>query len=393
MDDDALGFIDVVVAVFFFGSNFLPLKNIKIGDGVFFQFCMCNGIFMTAIPVLIFQSFPPIHGLAMLGGFLWCTGNMLCPVAIRFIGMGMGLILWGCTAMIIGWASGKFGLFGLKKQDISDPVMNYIGVFLSIVGLILYVQVKTVDTSEDAKAYAANKLHSSNNNLESETVISDGTSASFSNGNGSTNKISMIDLENSSSSPTTGSDNDNATTSLLGRPASKKADDAVSFGNNWSEETKRTVGILSALFAGIFFGLNFDPAQYVIDNKYDGDDDSLNYVFSQYLGSLLTSWFYTVAYCIYCHRNRQTPYVKADIFLPATASGIMWGIAQTAYFLANSKLGFPVSFPIISAGPGFIGAMYGVFWFKEIVGKDNLRMLVAAMCVTIPALALVGASH
>jgi glucose uptake protein GlcU len=383
MNDIFLGFLGVVIAVAFFGSNFLPLKNIKIGDGVFFQFCMCNGIFMTAIPVLIFQSFPPIHGLAMLGGFLWCTGNMLCPIAIRFIGMGLGLILWGCTSMVIGWASGKFGLFGLKKQEISDPVMNYIGVFLSIVGLLLYVQVKTVDTSVDAKAYAdtISKMHHSEHHSDPESsVAADPISASFSTGSG--NKISMVNI-------------DHAGTALLGGDGelTTRKEETVSFGDNWSEDRKRSFGIGIALLAGVFFGLNFDPAQYVIDNKYDGDDNSLNYVFSHYLGIILTSWVYTVSYCIYCQYHKQTPYVKAEVFLPATISGIMWGIAEAAYFLANGKLGFPVSFPIISAGPGFVGAMFGVFYFKEITGTENLRMLAAAMCVTIPALALVGASH
>ncbi len=387
MNDIALGFIGVFIAVFCFGSNFLPLKGIKIGDGVFFQFCMCNAIFMTSIPVLIFQSFPPIHGLAMLGGFLWCTGNMLCPIAIRFIGMGLGLILWGCTSMILGWASGKFGLFGLTKQEISDPVMNYIGVFLSIVGLLLYVQVKTVDTSVDAKSYKA--LHANTAEFDSSSDLSTHSLLG--------NKVGMVDLEHHEQTDTFTSALHAARASsepdtLPSGPA-KKADETVSFGNDWSEDTKRTVGIGIALLAGVFFGTNFDPAQYVIDNKYGGDDNSLNYVFSHYLGIVLTSWFYTVTYCVYCQYHKTTPYVKAEIFLPATLSGILWGIAQTAYFLANGKLGFPVSFPIISAGPGFIGAMYGVFVFKEITGKENLRMLAAAMCVTIPALALVGASH
>ena len=390
MNDIILGFLGVIIAVFFFGSNFLPLKNIKIGDGVFFQFCMCNGIFMTAIPVLIFQSFPPIHGLAILGGFLWCTGNMLCPIAIRFIGMGLGLILWGCTSMLIGWASGKFGLFGLNKQAISDPVMNYIGVFLSIIGLFLYVQVKTIDTSIDAKTYkeTMNKMHSSNNDLENTTTNISESSSFTSNSNNNT--IAMIHQPNTDITDAT------PATSLLGGEAfvsKTHIEDTVSFGNDWNEDTKRTFGIVIALLAGVFFGVSFDPAQYIIDHKYDGDDNSLNYVFSHYLGILLTSWFYTVLYCIYCSYYKQTPYVKADVFLPATLSGIMWGIAEAAYFLANGKLGFPVSFPIISAGPGFVGAMYGVFFFKEITGKENLRMLAIAMCVTIPALALVGASH
>jgi glucose uptake protein GlcU len=401
MNDIALGFLGVVIAVIFFGSNFLPLKGIKINDGVFFQFCMCNAVFMTSIPVLIFQGFPPVHGIALLGGFLWCTGNMLCPIAIRFIGMGLGLILWGCTSMILGWASGKFGLFGLAKQPISNPTMNYIGVVMSIIGLMLYVQVKTVDTSVDAQVFnAKNQKKKTDADIEDASYMSTGSEG---------NKLPLLDMDHiidqnidesdaatnllHSRTAASGTHTECDTASRVTHTQEEGDSTDVSFGDNWSEEYKRSVGVVAALMAGALFGLCFDPSQYVIDNKYGGDDNSLNYVFSHYLGILLTSWTYTVIYCLYCQRNNKQPYVKSEIFLPATLSGIMWGVAQTAYFLANGKLGFPVAFPIISAGPGFVGAMYGVFVFKEITGKENLRMLCLAMLVTIPALALVGASH
>jgi hypothetical protein len=50
---------------------------------------------------------------AMWGGVLWCTGNILCGPTIQLIGLASGLLIWGNTCMLSGWASGKFGLFGL----------------------------------------------------------------------------------------------------------------------------------------------------------------------------------------------------------------------------------------------------------------------------------------
>jgi hypothetical protein len=137
----ALGYLGLLIVVLFFGSNFVPLKRIKIGDGVFFQFIMCNGIFITSIPVLLVQNFPELHGLALFGGFLWCTGNMLCPIAIRLIGMGMGLLIWGSVGMLFGWASGTYGLFGLKKQEVANPGLNIAGVLVVLVGLAVFLQV------------------------------------------------------------------------------------------------------------------------------------------------------------------------------------------------------------------------------------------------------------
>ena len=64
----AVGYLAAMVAVLSFGSNFVPVKKVNTGDGVFFQFVMCNAIFATSIPVLLIQGCPKFHPLAMLGG-------------------------------------------------------------------------------------------------------------------------------------------------------------------------------------------------------------------------------------------------------------------------------------------------------------------------------------
>lgn len=49
--------------------------------------------------------------------------------------------------------------------------------------------------------------------------------------------------------------------------------------------------------------------------------------------------------------------------------------------MANHYLSAVVSFPIITAGPGFIAAMWGVFVFKEIKGLKNYIILAVAFCI------------
>jgi glucose uptake protein GlcU len=329
---------------------------------------------------------------------------MLCPVAIRFIGLGMGLILWGCTSMLLGWASGKFGLFGLARQEISNESMNYVGVFLSILGLVVYVQVKTVDVSRDAKAHRyrtgleLSDAFSPLLTLESQDRDRDQDQESHEH---RPHRVSfVIDGDGATAEAEAGADVAKGEAPVpmpMPMPMPKgrveKGVQEVSFGDSWSAEFKRVFGTLAACLAGVFFGVSFDPSQYTIDNKYDGRDNVLNYVFSHYLGILLTSWAYTVLYCIYCRYSKQQPYVSADVVLPGTLSGLIWGVAEICYFVANGSLGFPVSFPIVAAGPGFVGALYGVFYYGEISGGQNLRMLGLAMCITIPALVLVGLSH
>jgi hypothetical protein len=350
----ALGYLGVLVSVLGFGSNFVPLKKLKIGDGIFFQFCMCTAIFMTSIPVLIIQGFPKIHGLALFGGFLWCSGNMLCPIVIRLIGMGLGLLVWGSVGMIMGWASGTYGLFGLKKQEINDPTLNLIGVVVAMVGLLVFLQVRT---------------NGGDNNNKTP------------NDDGSKPLLRGDDVERKMM--------ENIVSELDGEGGHEK-----DFLDKLDDGTKRVVGLLLAMCAGIFFGTSFDPSQWVIDNDFDGNDDSLNYVFPHYCGILLTSWFYTMCYLIYTqYQLKKTPYVAAEIILPATLSGILWGIAEIAWFFANGQLGFSVTFPIISCGPGFVGSLWGIFLFKEITEKRDFLVLLLAVVITVPALIMVAMSH
>ena len=461
-----IGYISMLVAVVCMGSNFVPLKGIRIGDGMFFQFCMCNAIFVTAIPVLMIQSFPPVHGLALFGGALWCTGNILCPLAIKFIGMGLGLILWGCTSMLLGWASGTFGLFGLTKQEINNPVLNYVGVMFSILGFFVYMQIRTEDTSVDAKRFSDRKaqkeyrkliIAQSNsvldyelNNEHDESIIipientieqvrvsenheTQRVSEQFRTSDQPRPSVTFRDIIDT---PITTTLNDIERPSLLYRDSeidhlrpslnaiheeietdevdeynplfrterllsnqsnysglSTFSTKSRSIGDNWSLEKKRLVGMLCAIVAGIFFGCSFDPSQYVIDHKYHGEDNSLNYVFSQFLGVLLTSWFYTIIYSIYHYMNNTKPYINAESILPATFSGLIRGIALIAWFVANGELGFPITFPIVTAGPGMIGALWGIFIFKEIKGKRNYIVLSSAICITILSMALIAMSR
>ena len=45
---------------------------------------------------------------------------------INMIGLGMGLLVWGCTNMLVGWASGRFGII-VDADTLSSPVLNSFG--------------------------------------------------------------------------------------------------------------------------------------------------------------------------------------------------------------------------------------------------------------------------
>ena len=92
-----LGYGCALVSVVFFGSNFVPVKKFETGDGIFFQWVLCTGVFITGLIVNIALGFPKFQPWAMLGGAIWCTGNIMSVPVIKMIGLSMGLLIWGGT--------------------------------------------------------------------------------------------------------------------------------------------------------------------------------------------------------------------------------------------------------------------------------------------------------
>lgn len=332
--DLAVGFTSAAVAVLLFGTNFVPVKKFDTGDGMFFQWILCAAIWIVASIVNLIQNCPTFWSLAMVGGFLWATGNVTVVPIVKTIGLGLGLLIWASFNLLTGWASSRFGWFGIDPEEVPKPILNYIGAGLSVVSTILFLFVKT-------------------------------------------------DIQNSSSS--------SESTPLLREPSVNSSEhraesrNDVSWVDNLSPLGKRVIGCSLAVMAGIFYGSSFVPVLYIKDHgrrngtKYTGASQfDLDYVFAHFSGIFLTS---TTYFLIYCAVMKNKPKVYPQAILPGFVSGVLWAIANCCWFLANRYLSAVVSFPIITAGPGFIAAMWGVLVFKEIKGLKNYVLLLFAFCV------------
>lgn len=424
--DPMLGFRAALLAVLFFGSNYVPAKHVKVGDGVFFQFIMCVAIWVTSLPVLFYmaQDFPATStefGIAMMGGFLWCTGNMLCSFIIQLIGIGMGLLVWGSLNMLMGWASGCFGLFGLAAEPIAIPAWNYAGVSLALVGLALFLQVKPTDPDSpendgdtlgstryesiqtiDIEDRGGTRINKSKSYLSLARSSSTGFLAAMSlpTSDSEERKVEVAEMVLPGESLDTRIDVEMVEKVQEKIRASSLTNNGISADEepfkSWSSAEKRLVGFLCAIVAGSLFGCSFNPAQWIIDNHPNthSPETLLSFVFPHYCGIVLCSFMYFVVYCgVMQYHLKRRPYVTPEVILPAVLSGVLWGIAEICWFVANQHLGFAIAFPLITSGPGFIGALWGIFMFDEIKGVGNLMTLGIAGVITVVALILVGLSH
>eukprot|EP01083_Nonionella_stella_P075385 204924_1 len=305
------GFVCVAIAVIFFGSNYAPAKKFNMGDGMFFQWCMCCGIWLVGLIVNGIQASPKFEMFVMFGGALWATGNVFVIPIIDCIGMSMGLLVWGSGNLLMGWSLGNWGLFGLDKNPATHIERNYIGVLLCLAAAATFVFIRPTKSPPDYSR--------------------------------SSRDYSVLSAEPQDDGELT------ARLSILDEKARSVSANILT--RKLSHSGQLVFGYAASAIIGVMYGCSFVPAQYYLDTGR-GSSNILDYVFSHFTGLFLASTLY---FFIYCMVKGNQPWINTRSALPALSSGIMWAVAQTAWFVANNVLSYAVAFPMITSGPGLIG--------------------------------------
>jgi glucose uptake protein GlcU len=336
MANIVLGYIGALVAVLCFGTFAVPIKIVPTGDGIMFQWIECCAIMIVGIVVECIAGRPfTFEPLGMLGGMLWCVGNITVIPIVDNIGLGLGLLIWGLFNMVTGWACGHFGIV-VDKEAIKYPVLNYLGLTLACLSILLYFPIKSV-------------------------------------------------------SKKAGEEDGNDTTSINAESQPLIAADAGSSSSELSEKAsarKKIVGVSLSVVAGLLYGTNMLPISY-LQQKHP-HANPMAFALSHFSGIFITSTLIAVVYSLY---KRNKPQVYPQSILPALFAGVLWAIAQSGWFVGNANLGLTVAFPIICTGPGIVGSLWGVFAFKEIQGARNLALLFSAFFCTLGGILLITFSH
>ncbi|XP_033742100.1 transmembrane protein 144-like [Pecten maximus] len=305
----------------------------------------------------------------MVGGVLWETGNIMVVPIIKTIGLGLGLCIWGMVNLLSGWATGRFGLFGITKEIPDNPTMNYVGVAVAVSSAVVFSFVKstiqppsdsdTTEQDEDSDALVSSTFGNPNDSLYSTTTGQEDL------------------LFNRPAKSINGLRHDSTDGTLLDR---------------LSPNMKRLVGIVLSVISGALYGQIFTPTLYVQSNSQSypsASKNGLDYVFACFCGIYLSS---TVYFCIYALVRRNKPRVYPRVIVPGIISGIMWAAATASWFVANKILSEPVAFPIITTLPSVVASILGIFVFKEIRGRKNILILLVGFCMAGSGAVLAGFS-
>jgi len=158
---------------------------------------------------------------------------------------------------------------------------------------------------------------------------------------------------------------------------------------------RQALGFALSLLIGLLYGTTFDGAQHLMDAAKDHPGShsphALDYVFSHFTGIMASTVCYWLLYCVVMRARGKRE--KAPPCAPeAVASGVIWGIAQVAWFVANEALSFEITFPIIATLPGLVGAAWGVLVFGEIRGARNYCWLGVSAWLQCGSVALIALS-
>ncbi|KAL0234654.1 hypothetical protein PCE1_001690 [Barthelona sp. PCE] len=145
-----LGYLSVLGASIFFGSNYVPLKIAQLGytgkdDGFFSNLFMSMGIALVGFVSLLMQYNEDtilFSATGLLGGSFWACGNFLAIFAIRWAGIGSAFFLWSAANLIGSWIYGTFGFFGLVKPVLTSFSLNVTGFLFLVASLIVFIFVK-----------------------------------------------------------------------------------------------------------------------------------------------------------------------------------------------------------------------------------------------------------
>ena len=324
----AVGLVCAIACSVFYGMQYVPCKKYSTHDGCVFQWFMACGIMMGGVLLevigLLWLDWPTtdpqviLYGVAC--GLIWGFANFLVIPLLHLTGLALGFTLYHIVNLCTGYTTSRFGLFGMKQDSGSIPLLRDFGV---IVLIFSFVALCFVKPENDEKERQKKEVQSS--------TIEEGPETS------------------------------NLSPSPLRKPKEKE------YFSIWisNDKTRRIVGIALSVFAGIATGLNTMPFDLWKNNTAEGARmTDIQFVFSQCLGVfLMSSFLYWLQSSYATIRGKLVHHVPIR---PALIGGMLWVLGDITMLFALTGLGYAAGYTIGAVGPTLVASCISFFVYKEI---------------------------
>lgn len=160
--------------------------------------------------------------------------------------------------------------------------------------------------------------------------------------------------------------------------------------------TKRQLGILAAIFCGVYGGSIMAPMKWA-----PNDAKGVGYLISFGVGAMLITtmlWVFRYIYYVKYYESPRVAYESLPSFhirqmwLPGGTAGLLWSIGNFFSLISVYYLGEGVGYPLVQTSI-LVAGLWGIFYFKEVTGTERIAKWIASSLLTIFGILLLSYEH
>eukprot|EP00980_Cylindrotheca_fusiformis_P006646 scaffold1390_cov138-Cylindrotheca_fusiformis.AAC.49 len=159
---------------------------------------------------------------------------------------------------------------------------------------------------------------------------------------------------------------------------------------------RRTLGILAAMFTGIYGGSILAPMKFA-----PADAKGSHFLLSFAIGASIVNlsiWVVRCFFLLHRHGSMSRAYAALPSFhfrkmwLYGGACGTLWSIGNAFSILSVEFLGEGVGYSVVQSSM-LVSGLWGIFYFKEIEGVEIIAKWLASASITVLGILLLSFEH
>lgn len=394
---DACGYVAAVAAAICLGSFGVPAKSQVVSrldaDPMVIQTYKSTMAFLTCWLVVLSGEPIKFTSWGVVSGIFWVPGGVAGIYAIRNAGLAIAVGTWSSIIVLTSFFWG-IGVFEERVRSELGACGACLTLVAGLIGMSKYSKppnrIKEVDCDRsDGATYANITGVSSSNDLDSDII----------------SKRTLTKKESRGKSDSANTDKNETAfeiEALLDEntvhdiETQEKNQKSISIMGQFTV-TKRQMGILAAMFNGLWGGTNLVPLHYASHEGFGGP----MYVISFACGSMLVTialWVIRFLYELYRLEgavlkafHALPPLYIRQMWIPGSLSGILWSAGNFMCIIAVTFLGQGVGYSFTQASM-LISGLWGIFYFHEI-GEDMINRWLASAIVALCGILWLSYEH